>query len=85
MVQFFGRESCDESGERVSNIWVIYLEARDSHSKEWVIPNVFAPHLRSYIKVGILRNLPLQNKPISHQLVGKVMAYQGLRVADLRG
>ena len=69
----------------MSNIWVICLEVWDSHSKEWVIPNVLAPHLRSYVKVGILRNLPLLDKPISYQLVGKVTAYQGLRVADLRG
>ncbi len=75
----------DESGERVSNIWVICLEVRDSHSKEWVIPNVFGSRMRPYIKVGILRNLPLLDKPISYQLVGEVMAHQGLRVADLRG
>ncbi len=29
--------------------------------------------------------LPLGEGPASHQLVGKVMAYQGLRVAGLRG
>ncbi len=74
-----------ESGERVSNIWVICLEVRDSHSKEWVIPNVLGYCIVSCVKVGILRNLPLLDKPISYQLVGKVTAYQGLRVADLRG
>ncbi len=68
----------------MSNIWVICLGARDSHPKGWVIPNVLGSR-RPYVKVGILRNLPLLDRPISYQLVGKVMAYQGLRVADLRG
>ncbi len=85
MLQFFGREAFDESGERVSNIWVICLEDRDSHSKEWVIPGVLGDRMVSCVKVGILRNLPLLDKPISYQLVGEVMAHQGLRVADLRG
>ncbi len=35
--------------------------------------------------MGILRNLPLIEEPASHQLVGRAMAYQGLRVAGLRG
>ncbi len=69
----------------MSNIWVICLEDRDSHSKVWVIPDVLGDRMVSYVKVGILRNLPLLDKPISYQLVGEVMAYQGLRVADLRG
>ncbi len=38
-----------------------------------------------YLKVGILRDLPLEDEPASHQLVGRVTAYQGLRVAGLRG
>ncbi len=69
----------------MSNIWVICLGARDSHSKEWVVPDVLGDRMVSYVKVGILRNLPLLDRPVSYQLVGKVMAYQGLRVADLRG
>ncbi len=69
----------------MSNIWVICLGARDSHPKGWVIPNVLGDRMVSYVKVGILRNLPLLDRPVSYQLVGKVMAYQGLRVADLRG
>ncbi len=35
--------------------------------------------------MGILRDLSLSEEPASYQLVGKVMAYQGLRVAGLRG
>ena len=69
----------------MSNIWVICLEVWDSHWKRWVIPNVLGDRMVSCVKVGILRNLPLLDKPISYQLVGKVTAYQGLRVADLRG
>ncbi len=69
----------------MSNIWVICLEVRDSHSKEWVIPNMLGYRMVPYVKVGILRNLPLLDRPISYQLVGEVMAHQGLRVADLRG
>ncbi len=38
-----------------------------------------------YLKVGILRDLPLKDEPAAHQLVGMVTAYQGLRVAGLRG
>ncbi len=37
------------------------------------------------LKVGILRDLPLEDGPASHQLVGEVMAHQGIRVAGLRG
>ncbi len=37
------------------------------------------------LKMGILRNLSLKEGPASHQLVGRVTAYQGLRVAGLRG
>ncbi len=35
--------------------------------------------------MGILRDLLLSEEPASYQLVGEVMAYQGLRVAGLRG
>ncbi len=37
------------------------------------------------LKVGILRDLSLDEGLASYQLVGGVMAYQGLRVAGLRG
>ncbi len=69
----------------MSNIWVICLEVRDSDSKGSIIPDVLGDRMVSYVKVGILRNLPLLDRPISYQLVGEVMAHQGLRVADLRG
>ena len=39
------------------------------------------------LKVGILRkrDLPSREEPVCHQLVGGVMAHQGLRLAGLRG
>ncbi len=37
------------------------------------------------LKVGILRDLLLKERPASHQLVGEVMAHQGIRVGGLRG
>ena len=37
------------------------------------------------LKAGIPRDLSLKEELASYQLVGKVTAYQGLRVAGLRG
>ncbi len=69
----------------MSNAWAICLEDRDSSSKGGIIPNVVASGIRGCLKVGIRKNLSLQDEPASHQLVGEVMAHQGLRVAGLRG
>ncbi len=51
------------------------------------MPNVLVSRMRHYVKVGtsLRRGLPLDDEPASHQLIGRVMAYQGLRVAGLRG
>ncbi len=49
------------------------------------MPDVFRNCIVPYIKAGILRNLSQRDKPISYQLVGEVMAHQGLRVVGLRG
>ncbi len=70
-----------ESGVRVRNAWVTYPEVRDNPPKGGLIPNVVAPCMGGVLKAGILRNLSLQEGPASHQLVGEVMAHQGLRVA----
>lgn len=75
----------DDSGERVSNIWVICLFVRNSHWKRCVMPNVISHCIVACLKAGILRNLSQRDKPVSYQLVGEVMAHQGLRVAGLRG
>ncbi len=69
----------------MSNAWVIYLKVGDNPSKGGLIPNVVSCRLTGWLKVGILRNLPLRDEPAYHQLVGGVMAHQGLRLAGLRG
>ncbi len=45
----------------------------------------FSGRMSGNVKVGLLRDLPLGEGPACHQLVGGVMAYQGLRLAGLRG
>ena len=42
-----------ESGELVSNTWVICPEVRDSPPKGGVIPDVIVPRMRDFLKVGI--------------------------------
>ena len=44
-----------------------------------------AVRMNGVLKPGILRNLALGDGPAYHQLVGEVMAHQGLRLAGLRG
>ncbi len=74
-----------ESGVRVRTTWVTYPEVGDNLPKGGLIPDVVFLRMRGVPKAGILRNLSLQEGPASHQLVGEVMAHQGLRVAGLRG
>ncbi len=74
-----------ESGERVRNTWVIYLQVGDNFPKGELIPNMVLQRMLGTLKLGILRNLAPDEEPASHQLVGDVMAHQGLRVAGLRG
>ncbi len=73
-----------ESGERVRNTWVIYLQVGDNFPKGELIPNMVLQRMLGTLKLGILRNLAPDEEPASHQLVGEVMAHQGLRVAGLR-
>ncbi len=75
----------EESGGRVSNAWVIYLRVGDNFSKGELIPYVVPQRMLGRLKVGILRDLPLGDGPAYHQLVGEVMAHQGLRLGGLRG
>ena len=74
-----------ESGGRVSNAWVICLQVRDNFWKRELIPDEVFKRMFEGLKAGTFRGLSLGEKPASHQLVGRVMAYQGLRVAGLRG
>ncbi len=49
------------------------------------MPDVIEHRMVLSLKAGNLRILSLRDEPISYQLVGEVMAHQGLRVAGLRG
>ncbi len=61
------------SGERVSNALVTCPEVWDNSGKLELIPHVVIVFRKLCLKVfGSLRE-----GPASHQLVGKVMAYQG--------
>ncbi len=61
------------SGERVSNALVTCPEARDNSGKLELIPHVVTVFRKLCLKdFGSLRE-----GPASHQLVGRVMAYQG--------
>jgi len=62
-----------ESGARVSNTWVMCPLAWNNSAKAELIPNKLA------IPSGTVRKgLPPKDQPASHQLVGRVMAYQGI-------
>ena len=61
------------SGERVSNALVTCPEAGDNSSKGLLIPHEVS-RIRSREKK---RSNPLWEGPASHQLVGRVKAYQG--------
>ena len=67
-----------DSGERVSNTWVIYLWVWDNLSKDGLIPDKTTIPQGSGLKVGILKMDPSPlAEPAAYQLVGRVMAYQG--------
>ncbi len=61
----------------MSNAWAIYLQTGDNSPKGGLIPNVVIRRMADGLKVGILMDLPFEEEPASHQLVGKVTAYQG--------
>ncbi len=61
------------SGERVSNALVICPEERDNSGKLELIPHV----VTVFRKLCLKDFGPLREEPASHQLVGRVMAYQG--------
>ena len=61
------------SGERVSNALVTCPEERDNSSKGLLIPHVVV-----WIRCLTTKRIySLREGPASHQLVGRVMAYQG--------
>ena len=66
-----------ESGRRVSNTWAIYPRDGDNISKEMLIPdNISEPH--GLLIKGSSQELPLLEEPAAYQLVGEVMAHQGI-------
>ncbi len=69
----------------MSNAWATCPEVGDNSAKAGLIPNVVPWGIPGLSKVGIRKDLPLQEGPASHQLVGEVTAHQGIRVAGLRG
>ena len=69
----------------MSNARAICPQVGDSSAKAELIPNVVVPGIRDYLKMGIRKNLSLEDKPTYYQLVGEVTAHQGLRLAGLRG
>ncbi len=61
----------------MSNAWAICPQVGDNLGKPGLIPNVVSQRMLRRLKVGILRNLPLEEEPAYDQLVGGVTAYQG--------
>ena len=61
-----------DSGKRVSNAWVICLEAGNSSPKGGVILDGL-----NLTQVLFSKDSSLQEEPASYQLVGEVMAHQG--------
>ena len=61
------------SGERVSITLVTCPEERDNSSKGLLIPHVIK-RVRVFLMKG---SNSLREGPAAHQLVGRVMAYQG--------
>ncbi len=75
----------DDSGGRARNAWAICPQVGDNPPKGGLIPDVIPGRMAGKSKMGILRDLSLEEEPASYQLVGEVTAHQGLRVAGLRG
>ena len=66
------------SGERVSNALVTCPEVGDNSGKLELIPHVTVPVRVGAIKGDVSSEThPLWEGPASHQLVGRVTAYQG--------
>ena len=60
-----------ESGKRESNTLVTYLWLGHNPEKSGLIPDMFCLYFRQS------KDLSVREGPMAHQLVGRVMAYQG--------
>ena len=76
-IQVARRERGKDSGGRVSNTWVIYLQVQYNLLKSGLILDVIVPRLRYHLKTGTRKGLLLGEEPASYQLVGEVTAHQG--------
>ena len=65
------RSSLLLSGERVSNAWITCLLVWDNHRKLWLIPD-----MTPLTTVYEVKDLSPLDGSKSHQVVGRVMAYQ---------
>ena len=69
------------SGKRVRNAWVTFPRAGDNTPKGVLIPHKTTGSMEPAGKAGDPReieDLALEDGPASYQLVGRVMAYQGV-------
>ena len=66
-----------DSGGRVSNTWAIYPRVGDNISKEALIPNDI-PWSHDWGIKGGSQGLPFMEEFAAYQLVGEVMAHQGI-------
>ena len=62
----FGMKRSAESGERVSNAWVIYPEVGDNPPKGGLIPHMISRRKYLEIKGGLCLKLSLQDEPASY-------------------
>ncbi len=61
----------------MSNTWVIYLQAQDNFGKLELILDKPTASLKQWEKEAAPWKFLLGDEPAAHQLVGRVMAYQG--------
>ncbi len=61
----------------MSNTWIIYPKDWDNLPKGGLIPDITSDGIIMKLKAGTFRGLSLLDESAAHQLVGRVMAYQG--------
>ena len=66
-----------QSGARESNTWIIFLLVGNNFPKGKLIQHETTASLKLRPKQASTRKLALEDESAAHQLVGRVMAYQG--------